>query len=52
MFCLMNDGKNFRKIVFKITPESIVNATPPKKKFFPLNPNGTYVLVGGLGGFT
>jgi NAD(P)-dependent dehydrogenase (short-subunit alcohol dehydrogenase family) len=50
VFRLMNDGKNIGKIVFKITPESIVNATPQKRSSFSLNPNSTYVLVGGLGG--
>jgi hypothetical protein len=49
-FRSMNEGKHVGKIVLRITPESMVNATPQKTNSLNLDPNGTYVLAGGLGG--
>jgi len=50
VFRIMQEGKHIGKLVFKISPESIVNAAPKKRNSLNLDPNGTYVLVGGLGG--
>src|ERR1051326_9611928 len=50
-FRAMHDGKHMGKCVFEVTPQSTVSvAVPRTRDTLNLDPNGTYVIVGGLGG--
>ncbi|KAI1273287.1 hypothetical protein F5Y07DRAFT_391401 [Xylaria sp. FL0933] len=50
VFRAMQRGAHIGKLVLRITPESRVLVTPRKSIPLRLDPNSTYVLVGGLGG--
>ncbi|KAB8249709.1 KR domain-containing protein [Aspergillus flavus] len=43
-------GKNVDKYVFKVSPESEVEATIDNRPTFKMNQNETFVIAGGLGG--
>lgn len=49
-FRTMQQGKLMGKLVLKATPESMVPVIPRDMHPLVLDPHGTYVLVGGLGG--
>ncbi|KAI0453135.1 hypothetical protein F5B21DRAFT_505692 [Xylaria acuta] len=50
VFRTMQRGAHIGKLVLRITPESRVLAAPQKSIRLNLDPNSTYLLVGGLGG--
>ncbi|KAI0803650.1 hypothetical protein GGR55DRAFT_691660 [Xylaria sp. FL0064] len=50
VFRAMQRGAHIGKLVLRITPESRVLVAPRKSIPLRLDPNSTYVLVGGLGG--
>ncbi|KAI0199219.1 hypothetical protein F4808DRAFT_217616 [Astrocystis sublimbata] len=50
VFRSMQRGAHTGKLVLRITPESRVMAAPQQSIRLNLNPNATYMLVGGLGG--
>ena len=49
-FRLMQQGKHMGKIVLKVDPDDLVPVVPRNPHPLTLDANGTYVLVGGLGG--
>ncbi|KAH8164718.1 hypothetical protein CIB48_g3560 [Xylaria polymorpha] len=50
VFRTMQRGAHIGKLVLRITPESRVLAAPQQSIRLNLDPNSTYLLVGGLGG--
>ncbi|KAI0550654.1 hypothetical protein F4679DRAFT_594564 [Xylaria curta] len=50
VFRKMQRGAHIGKLVLRVTPESRVLAVPQRSIRLNLDPNSTYLLVGGLGG--
>jgi NADP-dependent 3-hydroxy acid dehydrogenase YdfG len=50
VFRTMHEGNTVGKTVFRVTNESMVQALPAERNVLQLDPMGTYILVGGLGG--
>ncbi|KAI6778618.1 Lovastatin nonaketide synthase-like protein [Emericellopsis cladophorae] len=49
-FRLIQAGKHTGKVILTVEPEVKVQVVPPKPKPAQLNPEATYIVVGGLGG--